>query len=173
MTDRSERSRVSEAVEVRKLTPAEWYKLVNPVAFALRFLLCELCKYLPPRLKAPIYRALGADIGDGAMLAPHVLVDPFFPEKLSVGEGTLVGWGTKLLTHEGYTDEWHVGPTVIGDDVTVGHSCSTRPGVTIGDGATVAAHSFVHRDVAPGETVGGVPIRTLTEGDSGSEATDS
>jgi len=29
------------------------------------------------------------------------------------------------------------------------------------DGATVAAHSFVNRDVEPGERVGGVPIETL------------
>jgi len=51
----------------------------------------------------------------------------------------------------------------IGDEATVGHSCSVRPGVTVGDGATVAAHSFVNWDVEPGETVGGVPIETLSQ----------
>lgn len=151
------------AVEVERRSPSEWYGLVNPLRFAITFLLFELCKYLPPRLKAPLYRVFGADIGERTTLAPHVLVDPFYPGKVSVGDDTIVGWGTKLLTHEAYVDEWHVGPVRIGDDVTVGHSCSTRPGVTIGDGATVAAHSFINRDVDPGETVGGVPIETLSD----------
>jgi len=112
-------------------------------------------------MKNPIYRALGVDIGATSVISPSVVVDPFFPEKITIGEGSLVGWGTKLLTHEAYAEEWHVGPITIGDDVTVGHSCSTRPGVTIGDGATVAANSFVNRDVDAGEQVGGVPIEPL------------
>jgi acetyltransferase-like isoleucine patch superfamily enzyme len=152
-----------DPVETVALPPTEWYRLVNPVRFAVTFLLFELFKYLPPRLKAPLYRAFGADIGDRTTLAPHVVVDPFFPGKISVGDDSIVGWGTKLLTHEASTDEWRVGPVSIGDDVTVGHSCSVRPGVTVGDGATVAAHSFVNRDVEPGETVGGVPIATLSD----------
>lgn len=123
----------------------------------------EVCKYLAPQIKAPLYRAFGADIGERTTVAPHVVVDPFFPEKVSVGDDTIIGWGTKLLTHEAYTDEWLVGPVHIGDNVTIGHSSSLRPGVTIGDGATVAAHSFVNRDVEPGETVGGVPIETLSD----------
>jgi len=86
----------------------------------------------------------------------------FFPEKGHLGDDTIVGRGTKLLTHEPYTDEWHVGPIDIGDDVAVGHSCSLRPGVTTGDGATVAAHSSVNRDSEPGETVGGVPTQTIS-----------
>ena len=45
--------------------------------------------------------------------------------------------------------------------MTLGPSSSTRPGTTFGDGAVVAAHSFVDRDVEPGEKVGGVPIETL------------
>jgi acetyltransferase-like isoleucine patch superfamily enzyme len=157
----SDRSPVDDSVEVRDLAPAEWYRVRNPLRFGCNYYLCELCKYLPPLVKHQIYRALGVEIGTGSVIAPSVVVDPFYPEKITIGAGSLVGWGTKLLTHEAYTDEWHVGPIEIGDDVTVGHSCSTRPGVTIDDGATVAAHSFINRDVGPDETVGGVPIEPL------------
>ncbi|MFB6354036.1 MAG: DapH/DapD/GlmU-related protein [Halobacteriales archaeon] len=151
----------ADTVEVRRLQPYEWYELRSTLRMTANIYLFELCKYLPNSLKNPLYRAAGVDLGEGTVLAPHVQVDPFFPDEITIGDGTVIGWGTKLLTHESYTDEWHVGPLEIGDDVTVGHSASTRPGVTIGDGATVAAHSFVNRDVEPGEKVGGVPIETL------------
>lgn len=161
--DEQPRSSGREMVNVVDLPPSEWYRLVNPVRFAVTFLSFELLKYLPPRIKASLYRAFGADIGNRTVISPHVVVDPFFPDKVSIGDDTIIGWGTKLLTHEAYTDKWHIGPVHIGDGVTVGHSCSLRPGVTIGDGATVAAHSFVNRDVDPGETVGGVPIETFSD----------
>lgn len=155
----------SDRVEVRDLKPRQWYRLRNPLRIAVTYVLFELCRKLPVEIKVPIYRAAGVDVGERSVVSPDVVVDPFFPEKISIGEDTIVGWGTKLLTHEGYSEEWHVGPLDIGDDVTVGHGCSTRPGVTIGDGATVAAHSFINRDVEPGETVGGVPIQTLETDD--------
>jgi len=152
---------VNDSVEVLDVPAAAWYRVRHPLRFGPTYYVLELCKHLPPLVTNPIYRALGVEIGEGSVLAPAVVVDPFFPEKITIGERTMIGWGTKLLTHEGYSDQWHVGPIEIGDDVTLGHSCSTRPGVTIGDGATVAAHSFVNRDVAPGERVGGVPIEPL------------
>ncbi|ACV47797.1 MULTISPECIES: acyltransferase [Halomicrobium] len=158
----AKRSTVDDSVERRDVPAAGWYQIRNPIRFGLTYYVFELCKHLPPIAKNPVYRAFGVEIGSGSVLAPAVVVDPFFPEKITIGEGSLIGWGTKLLTHEGYTDEWHVGPVEIGDDVTLGHGSSTRPGVTIGDGATVAAHSFVNRDVAPGERVGGVPIEPLS-----------
>ena len=43
----------------------------------------------------------------------------------------------------------------------VGAGATILAGVTIGPEAFVAAASLVNRDVAPGETVGGVPIRAL------------
>jgi acetyltransferase-like isoleucine patch superfamily enzyme len=50
---------------------------------------------------------------------------------------------------------------VIGRDVVIGASCTILPGVVIGDGAVVSAHSLVNRDVAAGSFVGGVPARPL------------
>lgn len=47
--------------------------------------------------------------------------------------------------------------TRIGNDVWIGHGAYIRAGVTIGDGAIVAAHSVVTRDVAPYTVVAGNP----------------
>jgi len=53
------------------------------------------------------------------------------------------------------------GNTVIGNDVWIGRDAVIMPGVTIGDGAIVAARAVVVSDVAPYTTVGGNPARVL------------
>jgi len=47
--------------------------------------------------------------------------------------------------------------TTIGNDVWIGHGAYVCAGVTIGDGAIVAAHSVVSRDVPPYAVVAGNP----------------
>jgi len=52
---------------------------------------------------------------------------------------------------------------VIGDDVWIGTRCLIFKGVTIGEGAIVAAASVVTKDVPPYTIVGGNPARVLKE----------
>lgn len=52
-------------------------------------------------------------------------------------------------------------PVIIGNDVWVGMSATIMGGVTIGDGAIIAAHALVTKDVAPYTVVGGVPARMI------------
>lgn len=51
--------------------------------------------------------------------------------------------------------------TEIGNDVWIGRNVVIRKGVKIGDGAIVAANSFVNKDVEPYSVVGGQPARHL------------
>jgi phosphonate metabolism protein (transferase hexapeptide repeat family) len=52
---------------------------------------------------------------------------------------------------------------LIGNDVWIGHAVIVMPGVTVGDGAVLAAGAVVTRDVAPYTIVGGVPARQIRE----------
>ena len=54
-----------------------------------------------------------------------------------------------------------VQPVVIGNDVWIGNRAMIMGGVTIGDGAIVAAGAVVTRDVPPYVIVGGVPARVI------------
>lgn len=49
----------------------------------------------------------------------------------------------------------------IGNDVWIGANCAILDGVTIGNGAVVAAGAVVNRDVSAYAVVGGVPARLL------------
>jgi acetyltransferase-like isoleucine patch superfamily enzyme len=51
--------------------------------------------------------------------------------------------------------------TTIGNDVWIGHEAFILPGVTIGDGAVVAARAVVTKDVPPYAVVAGVPARIV------------
>jgi phosphonate metabolism protein (transferase hexapeptide repeat family) len=52
---------------------------------------------------------------------------------------------------------------IIGNDVWIGHAVIVMPGVTVGDGAVLAAGAVVTRDVAPYTIVGGVPAKQIRE----------
>ena len=51
--------------------------------------------------------------------------------------------------------------TAIGNDVWIGHGAFVRAGITVGDGAIIAAESVVVKDVPPYAIVGGNPARVL------------
>jgi hypothetical protein len=47
--------------------------------------------------------------------------------------------------------------------VWIGHAVTVLPGVTVGDGAVLAAGAVVSKDVPPYTIVGGVPARPIRE----------
>ncbi len=67
--------------------------------------------------------------------------------------------------NEGYTPEIpkynQKGQIIIQNDVWIGHDVTIMPGVTIGNGAVVAANSHVVSDVAPYTIVGGNPAKFI------------
>lgn len=63
------------------------------------------------------------------------------------------------------------GDTVIGNDVWIGYDAVIMPGVTIGDGAIIAARSVVVGDVPPYSVYGGNPARLLRKRFSDAEIT--
>ena len=53
------------------------------------------------------------------------------------------------------------GDTVVGNDVWIGKSAVIMPGLTIGNGAIIAAHAVVTKDVPDYAVVGGNPARLI------------
>ncbi|GAF09144.1 bacterial transferase hexapeptide domain protein [Paenibacillus pini JCM 16418] len=84
-----------------------------------------------------------------------------FPEKITVGDNSVIGYNTTILAHEYLIDEYRLGEVIIGERVLIGANTTILPGVTIGDGAVVAAGSVVHKDVEAGAFVGGNPLRVI------------
>lgn len=122
-----------------------------------------LARYCPSlRLKNAMYRTfLGMQVGQQTAVALMVMMDVFFPEKITIGHNTIIGYNTTVLTHEYLLNEYRVGPVEIGSNVMIGANCTILPGVTIGDNAIVGAGSIVTRDVAAHTFVAGNPARPV------------
>lgn len=83
-----------------------------------------------------------------------------------LGDGALIGHNVVLATLNHDEDPakrhiLHAAPIILGKHVWIGANATVLPGVTIGDGAIVAAGAVVTKDVAPNTVVGGVPARVL------------
>ena len=85
---------------------------------------------------------------------------------ITIGDGTLIGHQVVIATinHDPDPDkraDMILEPVVIGRNVWIGSHATILPGVTIGDGAIIAAGAVVNEDVEERTMVGGVPARFI------------
>ncbi len=85
---------------------------------------------------------------------------------VEIGSGCNIAWDVCIMDrdyHKFNSPTEEIRPVKIGSDVWIGCNSLILKGVTIGDGAVVAAGSVVTKDVAPKTLVGGNPARVLKE----------
>ena len=93
----------------------------------------------------------GVRMGRYVMLAPEVAI---------LGGDHVVDVAGQPIIFSGRPE---MTTTTIGDDVWIGFRAIINAGITIGNGAIIAAGSVVTKDVEPYAVVGGVPARTIGE----------
>ncbi|MDP3104255.1 MAG: acyltransferase [Candidatus Methanoperedens sp.] len=140
-----------------------WEDFVSPFKVAFNYICMCLARISPSlRLKNLLYSAMGIRIGKHVSVGLEVNMDVFFPEKIEIGDNSIIGFNSTILCHEFLVDEYRLGKVIIGKNVTIGANTTVLPGVTIADGSVVSAHSLVNSDVSG--FVGGVPARPLKNG---------
>ena len=87
-------------------------------------------------------------LGQNAMIAPHCYITTgnhrYSRRDIPIRDQGIAG-----------------GPVVIGRDTWIGTHAVVLPGVTIGEGAIVAAGAVVNKDIPPYQIWGGVPARFI------------
>ncbi|WP_349293262.1 acyltransferase [Sphingomonas lycopersici] len=109
-------------------------------------------------------------------------------QSISLGNDVVISWGVTVVDHNSHALEWQyrardvldwgqgrkdwsqvkIAPVRIEDRAWIGFNAIVLKGVTIGEGAVVAAGAVVTKDVAPYTVVAGNParpIRTLSRAD--------
>lgn len=139
------------------------YKTVPFWKVVKNFIVIQIARYTPfLGMKNWLYRTfLGMKVGDNTSFALMVMLDVMFPEKISVGTNSVIGYNTTILAHEYLIKEFRLGNVHIGSEVMIGANSTILPGITIGDGAIVSAGTLVHKDVPAGTFVGGNPMRII------------
>lgn len=139
------------------------YKTVSFWKVVKNFIVIQLARYTPfLQVKNWLYRHfLKMKVGKETAFALMVMPDVMFPEKITVGENTVIGYNTTILAHEYLIKEYRIGDVIIGDEVLIGANTTILPGVKIGDGATISAATLVHKDVPAGAFVGGNPMKVI------------
>ncbi|MGW5979541.1 acyltransferase [Bacillus mycoides] len=139
------------------------YKTVSFWKVMKNFIIIQIARYTPfLSVKNWLYRTfLRMEVGKKTSFALMVMPDIMFPEKITVGDNSIIGYNTTLLAHEYLIREYRLGEIVIGNEVMIGANTTILPGVTIGDGAIVSAGTLVHKDVPGGAFVGGNPMRII------------
>jgi acetyltransferase-like isoleucine patch superfamily enzyme len=120
-------------------------------------------------------------IGKGSYGAPRVVPCPS-GATLSIGRYCSIAEGVTIMLGSEHRPDWVTtypfnvlapgarsyaghprskGDVVIGNDVWIGFEALLLSGLTIGDGAVIAARSVVARSVEPYEIVGGNPARHI------------
>ena len=139
-------------------------------------------------LKALFLRVCGAKIGKRVVIYPGVWIVP--ANKLEIGDDvdlafdvvitaaggvkigdrTLIGYRTQIISSNHVVppergrifDGGHIAkPIIIANDVWIGANCIILPGVSIGEGAVIAAGAVVTKDIPSFCYAGGVPAHIL------------
>ncbi len=139
------------------------YKTVSFWKVLRNVIVIMICRYLPfVSWKNWLYRKLlGMKVGDQTAVAFMVMMDLMYPERITIGKNSIIGYNTTILCHEYLIDEYRIGDVFIGDRVMIGANSTILPGVVIGDDAVVSAGSLVNRDVPAGAFVGGNPAKII------------
>lgn len=102
-------------------------------------------------------------IGSNCAIGDHSVLDG--RGGLQIGDCVNFSTATWVWTntHDPQCSEFglKVGKVVIGNHAWICSRATVLPGVTIGDGAVVAAHAVAVKDVPPYTIVGGVPAKKL------------
>jgi len=139
------------------------YQTVPFLKVMKNFIVIQLGRYSPSLpFKNWLYRTfLKMKVGDQTSFALMVMPDVMFPERISIGKNSIIGYNTTILAHEYLIDEYRIGDVVIGDRVLIGANSTILPGVHIGNDAIVSAATLVHQDVPAGSFVGGNPMKII------------
>jgi acetyltransferase-like isoleucine patch superfamily enzyme len=115
-----------------------------------------------------VFPGKGLTIGDDVDLALDVIITT--NGEVFIGNRVLIGYRVQILSQNHNIPEMHgrifgsghtKAKVTIGDDVWIGANSIILPGITIGEGAVVAAGSVVTKDVLPFSIVGGVPAKII------------
>ncbi len=123
-------------------------------------------------IRALLWKLIGVNVGKKLFIGYGVYLDVDGANRLYIGDNSSIMAQSLILMHRRNINNYdgiilqHNLPylqleTHIGNNVSIGMRSIIMPGVTIGDGAVIAAGSVVTKNVEPYTVVGGNPAKVI------------
>jgi acetyltransferase-like isoleucine patch superfamily enzyme len=112
------------------------------------------------------YCSIGEDVQIGRQNHPidWVSTSPYFylkGEEIQPIEKAMIRRLVRNTPYSGDVQPTKLQKTIIGNDVWIGHGAILKAGISVGDGAIIAAGAVVTKDVEPYSIVGGNPAKFI------------
>jgi len=134
------------------------------------YFLQQISKNVPySGLKIWLQRQRGVKIGKGVHLGPMITIDDVYPNFVVIEDGVSISGQNFLLTHtkpmhyHKNLSESYVAPIIIQKNAWIAIGVIILPGVTIGEGAIVAAGSVVTTDIPANTLAAGIPAKVIRD----------
>ena len=119
------------------------------------------------KLRTFFHRMKGVNIGKKVEIGYMVLIDNCRPELITIEDGVTLTTMCVVIAHD-LSRDYNEGKEIIGKVLIrkgafIGMNTTIMPGVTIGEGAVVAAGSVVTKDIEPLTVYGGVPAKKIRD----------
>lgn len=123
------------------------------------------------QFRASVYRKCGVKIGRNVFIGFQVLMDGEYPEYIEIEDEASIGPGASIMAHSSgsvFHQRYKIyyeqpRKVTIKRGAWVAADAVILPGVTVGEGAIVAAGAVVSRDVPKYTIVAGNPARPVQE----------
>ena len=154
-------------------------KLMRFIRREFKYFIWSIAAYFPllpsfffSPIRALLWKLIGVNVGKKLFIGYGVYLDVDGANRLYIGDNSSIMAQSLILMHRRNINNYdgiilqHNLPylqleTHIGNNVSIGMRSIIMPGVTIGDGAVIAAGSVVTKNVEPYTVVGGNPAKVI------------
>ncbi len=149
------------------------------LAFSYRDVVLSIARFWPifgpfgSRWARPfLYRMMGVQVGHKVHIGQDVFLDPLHSHMVTIEDYAGIADRVVILAHRRDLNQYHQGmwiadcpyyiaPVKICRGASVGTGSIVLPGVTINEGAIIAAGTLVNKDIPPYTLAAGYPAKVL------------
>jgi acetyltransferase-like isoleucine patch superfamily enzyme len=123
------------------------FYIVNPFVYFRNKFIFTIQKLIPPyKFKNSLLRLTGMKIGKDVCIPHYIHFDSFFPELISIDDGTIIGGASRLYAHKIENEKLVVGKINISKSVLLAGYTTVFPGIKINTHVITGMKSIITKD---------------------------